>query len=247
MSSDDTWREYDIHTEEDGATSHQPVDIFATAEEQDAYQSREYTFTHPSDGKEVTISLREQEDYEVSTGTSIWKGSEILCDYLIAHPDRIRGKRVLELGAGVGLCGIVCAKLLGAAAVQLTDGDHVVLRNLRRNATSNGLDTNAACRQLIWGDSKAAEFEKIHGQFDAILATDCVYVTKSVRPLFETVQRLLAPGGAFLFVNSCASTCPLEEALRIGEGLGLSSTPEEMWRRPGDEKDPVYVFRRGRS
>ncbi|KAL7537725.1 hypothetical protein ACHAXR_008020 [Thalassiosira sp. AJA248-18] len=264
MTEDVAWREYNVHTdygnvqqhtngqtreEEEELLHQQPVDIFAPKEE-DAYEIHKYNFEVSSDkkGKEsnAAITLREQRDYDVSTGMSVWKGSEILCQYLIEHPDLIRNKRILELGAGVGLCGIVSAKVLGASSVLLTDGDHMVLRNLRHNVALNELGANEVlCPQLIWGKSRAEDFENKHGcKQDVILATDCVYVTKSVLPLFETVDHLLVQNGVFLFVNSCASQCPLEEVLRIGKEFGFDASPGEQWTQSDNEKYPVYVFRR---
>mmetsp|Transcript_23547 Transcript_23547/g.50838 ORF Transcript_23547/g.50838 Transcript_23547/m.50838 type:complete len:307 (+) Transcript_23547:332-1252(+) len=299
--NDVAWREYNIHDDYNKTTTsdnnqsqeednndeqQQPVDIFATQE--DPYDVQEYTFPDKNHGDDdnngktqITIILREQKDYDVSTGMSVWKGSEILCQYLIEHPHVIRGKKVLEVGAGVGLCGVVSAKVLGASSVLLTDGDQLVLGNLRHNMELNELlgssstttttttttTTNnesssscpcsCSCPQLIWGKSRAITFEKEYGKQDVILATDCVYVTKSVRPLFETVSQLLVSkknnnngnnddgGGIFLFVNSCASICPLEEVMRIGKEFGFAASEEEMWyQQPGDESDPVYVFRR---
>ena len=40
-----------------------------------------------------------------------------LCRHLVDNPALVRGRRVLELGSGTGLCGIVAAKL-GAAEVR---------------------------------------------------------------------------------------------------------------------------------
>mmetsp|Transcript_20165 Transcript_20165/g.43807 ORF Transcript_20165/g.43807 Transcript_20165/m.43807 type:complete len:242 (-) Transcript_20165:217-942(-) len=239
-NNDVDWREYNIHAQDEEET-HQPVDIFAPREE-DVYEIHKYNFD--VENENATITLREQSDYDVSTGMSVWKGSEILCQYLTKHPDLIREKRILELGAGVGLCGIVSAKVIGASYVLLTDGDHMVLRNLRYNVELNELGTKVSCPQLIWGKTKAKVFEKEHGKQDVILATDCVYVTKSVRPLFETIAELLAPNGVFLFVNSCASICSLKDVMNIGKEFGFSASSDELWCQPGNEKDPVYVFRR---
>lgn len=252
-ADDVSWREYNVHDDkgnnsndessEEEEASNAPPDIFATQEE-NACEIHEYNL-NDKEGRKVIINLREQEDYDVSTGMSVWKGSEILCHYLLEHPHLIREKRVTELGSGVGLCGIVSAKALGASTALLTDGDHVVLRNLRRNVELNGLSSEVvSCPQLIWGESRAKEFEKMNGKQDVILATDCVYVTKSVRPLFETVASVLVPKGVFLFVNSCASICPLEKIMSIGKEFGFVASPDEMWYQTGNDKDPVYVFRK---
>lgn len=59
--------------------------------------------------------------------------------YLQQHSNLIKGKRVLELGAGCGLVGLVCALAFDAKSVLITDGDYQVLNNLRYNVQLNGL------------------------------------------------------------------------------------------------------------
>lgn len=252
QNSDIAWREYDVHAErgsdesptggEDAAASYRPADIFAPAEEA-AYEVHDYAFDG-DDGRAVTISLRARPDYDVSTGLSVWAGAELLCRYLTARPAPtvLRGKRVLELGAGAGLCGLVAARVLGAASVLLTDGDAAVLANLRRNAAAGGGAAAVACHQLIWGAARAAAFARTHGRQDVVLATDCAYVTRSVRPLFATVAGVLAEDGVFLFVHSCASLCSLEEVLGIGRECGFATS--SAWYPPDGGADPVFVLRR---
>ncbi len=150
---------------------------------------------------------------------------------------------------------------LQAKSVLITDGDHQVLRNLRYNVVElNGLpladattssppttDATISCPQLIWGKNHAIDFEKQYGKQDVIIATDCVYVTQSVYPLFETINELLDKKGLFLFVNTCASTCPMEDVFNIAKEFGFVSSDNELWYHDDDrekKKHPVHVFRR---
>ena len=197
--------------------------------------------------------------------------------YLQQNSNLIKGKRVLELGAGCGLVGLVCALALDAKSVLITDGDYQVLNNLRSNVQLNGLtlleandndDDNVtneemspasiqsttmmvSCPQLIWGKNHAIKFKRRYGMQDIIIATDCVYITQSVYPLFETVNELLQPDGIFLFVNTCASSCSIEDVFKIASleefGFVCSTKTNELWSHEEngeEEKNPVYVFRR---
>ncbi len=90
-----------------------------------------------------------------STGLTMWPAAENLCDHIVKHPNLVAGKRVLELGSGLGLCGLLAHKIHevnannenqeenghdkenGNAYVHLTDGDTDTLAHLRRNITLN--------------------------------------------------------------------------------------------------------------
>ena len=66
-------------------------------------------------------------------GAKLWNAALMLANDIDEHPDWCRGKRVLELGAGVGLCGLLAAKL-GAAEVCMTDFEEPLLEALERSA-----------------------------------------------------------------------------------------------------------------
>lgn len=279
-----TWREYNVHsansgdddTEDDGQ---HPTDIFASSHDNDnhddAYETIQYDII--DNNHNTSITIQQEREYDKSTGMSIWKGSEVMSTYLQQHYNLIKGKRVLELGAGCGLVGLVCALALDAKSVLITDGDYQVLNNLRYNVQINGLklleandndDDNVtheetpvasiqsptmmvSCPQLIWGKNHAIKFKKRYGMQDIIIATDCVYITQSVYPLFETVNELLQPDGIFLFVNTCASSCSIEDVFKIASleefGFDCSTMTDELCsheKNGEEEKNPVYVFRR---
>jgi len=167
---------------------------------------------------------------------ALWLGSEILCQYLVEHPELIVGKRVLELGAGIGLCGLG-ALHLGASNVLMTDGDSDVLENLRYNVNLNINRANPrasliSCPQLIWGRN-LDQFEKVN----VMLACDCIYMTPSLKPLWETVHQLLEPDGVFIYVNVCASQAPVESVLETAISFGFA------WTRTVTSQGSVFLFR----
>jgi 2-polyprenyl-3-methyl-5-hydroxy-6-metoxy-1,4-benzoquinol methylase len=53
-------------------------------------------------------------------GSVVWRGAVVLCELLARRRALVAGRRVLELGAGVGLVALVAARL-GAASVLATD------------------------------------------------------------------------------------------------------------------------------
>ena len=71
-----------------------------------------------------------------AVGRILWPSATILSRWLIKNSEILRGKRVLEIGAGVGLVGIVSASL-GAQSVTLSDYSDNLLSNLSMNIELN--------------------------------------------------------------------------------------------------------------
>lgn len=271
-ATDRVWREYNIHDgDEDGdsdddeaaAAAASSFNLFAATDPGDVYETLSYPDLlpqqHAAHCPHSTITLRAHKQYENSTGAVVWKGSEVMAAYLVQHvATMVQNQRICELGAGVGLCGIVASRL-GAKSVLMTDGDTTVLENLRHNVDLNSTtDTTAAaadspsettaatsisCPQLIWGKENGISFAKAYGYQDRVLATDCVYIQKSVRPLLETIHEMLEPkSGVFLYVNTCASQCPIEAVFDIAQEFGFHCA--DSWCDSDDKDDTVYIFRR---
>lgn len=94
-----------------------------------------------------------------------WVGGQALARYLLAHPERVAGRRVLDVGTGGGICAIAAA-LAGAARVQACDVDPMALAALASNAALNGVQI-----EPIAGDPPEGE----DGDWEVILAADLWY------------------------------------------------------------------------
>ena len=90
--------------------------------------------------KEISIQLKgykhEHERIFDSTGLTLWRASKLLCQFMCTNYTKIRNKSVIELGSGLGLCGLL-AYHLGARNVVMTDGDTDVLTEMRLNVDAN--------------------------------------------------------------------------------------------------------------
>jgi predicted nicotinamide N-methyase len=74
---------------------------------------------------------------EDTTGTQVWAASILLARRVVELRSFFKGKRVLELGAGCGLPGIVAKAYTEASHVMLTDLFPLTLHNLKHNCELN--------------------------------------------------------------------------------------------------------------
>lgn len=133
---------------------------------------------------EVVALWRATEDELAETGLPppywafAWAGGQALARYLLDHPENVRGKRVLDIGAGSGLVGLAAAQA-GAASVLAADIDAFACAAIRLNAAANGHDIEVTQDDLIGAP----------GTWDVILVGDLFYE----RPLAERLLTWLGP------------------------------------------------------
>ncbi|MCW3011855.1 MAG: Methyltransferase type 12 [Solirubrobacterales bacterium] len=95
----------------------------------------------------------------------------------------LEGRRVLELGAGLGLPGLAAA--LGGAHVTLTDWAPEAVVAARHNAERNGVEVEAL---VVDWRSPEALIER--APWDLVLLADVLYEDRNVAPLLELLPRL---------------------------------------------------------
>lgn len=109
-----------------------------------------YQTVVPVAGVDVKLVLPESEDLVVDMyaalgrpdddphWATLWQGSVALAEEVLENPSLVRGKRVLDLGTGLGLAGLA-AGLAGAKEVVLTDREPRALYCALCAAAANGL------------------------------------------------------------------------------------------------------------
>ncbi|XP_032883674.1 EEF1A lysine methyltransferase 3-like [Amblyraja radiata] len=132
--------------------------------------------------------LRITRDLSNNLGISaiIWESGLVLCRYFQQEKIDFLGKKVIELGSGTGIVGIL-ATLLGGD-VTLTDQPSV-LRQIEFNVATNVPKSNpsrAIVCPLRWGENQS-EFP---ADFDVILGSDIVYSPLHFQGLIQTLRHL---------------------------------------------------------
>lgn len=170
--------------------------------------------------------LRERRD-RLPYGVVLWPAAIALAHEIAPRPDDFRGRRVLELGAGTGLPGIVAASL-GAHVVQ-TDRQELAMSVCRRNAARNGVDS-IQYRVVDWTEWVDDD------RYDWIIGSDILYGQTFHPHLRAIFDANLAPGGRILLSDPFrAASFGLLEALEAeGWRIGLTkwSIGEEATPRP---------------
>jgi predicted nicotinamide N-methyase len=122
-------------------------------------------------------------------GVALWPSAIALAHEIGERAAEMKGKAVLELGAGTGLPGIVAASF--GARVTQTDKHSVAMHVCKRNGERNRVQTvqYRSADWAAWDDS---------AQYDWIIGADILYAHDMHEHLRRIFERNLAPGGRIL-------------------------------------------------
>jgi predicted nicotinamide N-methyase len=166
-------------------------------------------------------------------GFLLWEAAVGLARMLAAEPGLAAGRRVLELGAGVGVPGIV-ARSLGAQVWQ-TDHQAGALALAQRNAQQNGVGgiTQFLADWRSWTDT---------ARYDVILGADIMYERAIYFYLERIFEQCLAPGGRLLLSDPGRPQAMEFAALLEKHGWRMDmETQIVLLDEQGQENRPVEV------
>jgi predicted nicotinamide N-methyase len=131
------------------------------------------------------------EDERLPYWAELWPSAVALARYSTQHLC-LAGRRVMELGCGLGLVGVVAA--LQGARVLCTDYEAEALAFARYNARRN------ACHQVRF---RLVDWRRpaLRRRYDVIFASDVIYEARHFGVLVALLQRYLARGGCAIFAE----------------------------------------------
>ena len=134
----------------------------------------------------------------------LWAGGLALACYLRDHPDVVAGRRVLDLGAGSGLVGIVAA--LAGARVIAAETDPLGRVAIGLNAAANGVMIEVLAQNVLGGDPP---------DVDLILAGDVFYDPGLVARVLAFLDRAALRGIRCLIGDPGRADLPLHRLDRV--------------------------------
>jgi 2-polyprenyl-3-methyl-5-hydroxy-6-metoxy-1,4-benzoquinol methylase len=121
----------------------------------------------------------------------IWRASWVLSGYLADLPPDVN-KRLLEIGAGVGLVSIVAASF--GHQITMTEYNSDALNFARANACLNNCP-DLSIKKLDW------HHPRLKDQFDIIVAAEVTYKEADFSPLIQLFNSNLKPSGEIILAS----------------------------------------------
>lgn len=158
-----------------------------------------------------------------------WAGGTVLARYLLDRSADVRGRRVLDLGAGSGLVGIAAAKS-GAADVIACEIDPNGQAAIGLNAAANGVMMKIISEDLLGAPPP---------DVDMVVAGDVFYSDGMAVRVVAYLDRCVAAGISVLVGDPGRAFLPLDRLrLLAGYAVGDFGEPATEPARPSG----VYAF-----
>ena len=131
-------------------------------------------------------------DADIPYGLLLWESAIALAQELEDRPELVAGARVLELGAGVGLPGLVARRL--GARVHQTDKAEDALWLAALNERENDL-SGIERFSADWTNWVHAD------RYDVVIGADILYETEMHKAIASIVEKSVAPQGTVLLAD----------------------------------------------
>lgn len=123
----------------------------------------------------------------------VWDSARVMCRWMSDRPADWSGRRVLEIGCGLGLPSMIAARL--GADVIAADFHPAVGEFLVDNLRLNNI-TGVTYRQIDWRVDDANGVD-----FDWILAADVLYERTQAEPLSKFLRRVARPNSRVVIAD----------------------------------------------
>lgn len=180
-------------------------------------------------------SLLGEETYDETGLFFVWPAAVSLCQYLSDNQDTVRSKRVLELGAGIGLPSLLSSKL-GAEHVVAIDMNQDTVNQLTDSfKVHDSSQSKAVC--MDW--ESADDLVKLVADegINVVICSDVIYPGKDNFLFLGALTRLRKENPALpIFLSTASRHC---EQGSITEGLEAIGSLDTVFT-DDSQHDPLY-------
>lgn len=145
---------------------------------------------------------------------SAWAGSQGLARYLLDAPQRVLGRRVLDIASGSGLAAIAAA--MAGGEVVANDIDPFAVAAIEANADLNGVKITTQLGDLLSGAGD---------DVDLVLVGDAFYNVQVAEAMLPFLRRVVDSGGEVLIGDPGRGHLPRERLAELAtyrhDGLGV--------------------------
>lgn len=154
----------------------------------------------------------------------VWPSGIALAEALLAEPDLVRGKRVIEIGCGIGITA--CAALEAGASLAVADcfEDALLFTQINTGENAGVLPDTLL---VDWRTDAGREALLASGPYDVALGADVLYENPDVSELLELLPRLCA-------------VAHIAEPGRLASGNFVRAAEDLGWRHTAQQHSRVW-------
>ena len=202
-----------------------------------------FAILKPDDMDRLLDAVEDDPEQNLPYWAEVWPSGVALADEIVAEPGMLTGRRVFEIGSGIGITA--AAALRAGADLTVADYAPTALTLCRFNTLRNAGCEPAAihCNWRAPGDELLSLTP-----FPVVLAADVLYESRDVEPLLNLMERLVAPDGLLWLAEPGRAVARHFVALASERGWrGQSRTHAGPWHDPEDAGTVVTINRLRRA
>lgn len=201
-------------------------------------------------GSNVTLEIERPDNFDLLLDAAVddpeqnlpywaelWPSGIALAAYVLEQAELVRGRRVLELGCGLGVTATAAMRV--GADLLVTDYAPEALALCARN-TARQAGASPRGMQLNWRHPDSAFLAE--APWGIVLAADVLYEARDVAPLLHLAPRLVAPDGELWLAEP--GRAPAAEFLTQMAARGWHAREQRYsgpWPDPDDNAKGVIV------
>ena len=128
--------------------------------------------------------------------SKIWEATAVLASHISTIPVN-PAQRFLEIGAGMGVAGLCCARM--GHGITITEYNEDALNFARANALLNNMESDIIVK-LDWNQPL------VQGKFDYIIGSEVVFKETDFPGLYFLFKKYLKPGGKIILAEGMRKT-----------------------------------------